>query len=169
MGRSKLSGHWVWLLCLVGNLATEARALEPQSPTLHPPPPLTGPVTLEDPRSWTTGPVRRMPTSPTTTRVVTLRAVRTERHEGFDRTVFEFDGMQIPRYEIKYMKEGQTPKFGGSAEEIPMVGQAFLKVRFYPAKVHGNCSRAKELQNPSYSRWLDTIHIQEKPDWNSLG
>lgn len=60
----------------------------------------------------------------------TLTDVRIGDHEGFVRVVLDFTGDGVPTYEVGYA----TPPFagGGSGEEVPVLGSAYLKVRVMP-------------------------------------
>ncbi len=61
-----------------------------------------------------------------------ITAVRTARHEGFDRVVFEFDGA-LPGYEVKYADGPVTED--GSGEEVAVEGRFAVTVRMTPASV----------------------------------
>lgn len=59
-----------------------------------------------------------------------LVAVRTARHEGYDRVVFEFDG-ELPGYEVMY---AEPPiRESGSGNEVSVQGDAVVTVRMTPA------------------------------------
>ncbi|MCW8193709.1 hypothetical protein F6455_02785 [Proteobacteria bacterium 005FR1] len=64
---------------------------------------------------------------------VTLVAVRTGTHEGFDRVVFEFDE-RIPGYHFEYID--QPVRKCGSGMVAPLAGDGWLEVRMYPANAH---------------------------------
>ncbi len=66
--------------------------------------------------------------------VVTLQFVRTGRHDGFDRTVFEFAGDALPGVQISAV--GQPEAACGSGEVVSVDGTAWLAVRFQPAQAH---------------------------------
>jgi len=69
-----------------------------------------------------------------------LRAVRTARQEGFDRTVFEFEGGALPAYHIEYVDK---PVRGcGSGEAVPVRGDGWLHVRFSGAQAHTEAGEA---------------------------
>ncbi|MCZ7630687.1 MAG: hypothetical protein M5U19_17365 [Microthrixaceae bacterium] len=59
-----------------------------------------------------------------------ITAVRTARHEGFDRVVFEFDGA-LPGYEVLYAEKPVTED--GSGEEVAVEGPFVVTVRMTPA------------------------------------
>ncbi len=60
----------------------------------------------------------------------TITSVRTARHEGFDRVVFEFDG-PVPGYEVKYAD--RPIKGDASDEEVEVDGASVVTVRMTPA------------------------------------
>lgn len=66
--------------------------------------------------------------------IATLVGVRTGRHPGFDRVVFEFAGDGLPGYRIERSRE--PPRQCGSGEVVPVAGEAWLQVRFTPAQAH---------------------------------
>ncbi|WP_224363507.1 AMIN-like domain-containing (lipo)protein [Hyalangium versicolor] len=115
--------------------------------TAAPPPspsPAQGQAASEDAknREWTAGSVKlaRQGLSP-----VTLRSVRAARNEGFDRVVFEFDGPQVPGYELQYVDKPITKCGSGNPTEV--AGQAWLEVRLLPAQAHeGGKSTVTELE-----------------------
>jgi hypothetical protein len=79
---------------------------------------------------WTAGIIDRpRPDQP----VAKLVDVRTGRHEGFDRIVFEFDE-RVPGYHIEYID--QPVRKCGSGKVTPLAGDGWLEVRMYPAKAH---------------------------------
>jgi hypothetical protein len=130
--------------------APEARTPEAQTPTPTPeaqeptptpeapppaptPPPATGEAVPEDPknREWTAGNVTLKRTSQSP---VTLRSVRAARNEGFDRVVFEFDGMQLPGYRLEYVDKPVIKC--GSGDPTEVAGQGWLQVSLTPAQAH---------------------------------
>lgn len=60
-----------------------------------------------------------------------LREVRTARHDGFERIVFEFDGDEVPSHRIGYV-EGPIRQ-PGSGNRIEVAGPEYLEVRLQPA------------------------------------
>ena len=60
--------------------------------------------------------------------------VRSARHEGFDRVVFEFLGVQLPAYKIEYIDK--PVHACGSGDEVPFAGDAWLSVLFTAAQAH---------------------------------
>lgn len=62
-----------------------------------------------------------------------LTDIRTERHAGFDRVVFELDG---PRPEVAAERSAE-PHHCGSGKPISAKGDEFLDVTMQPANAHG--------------------------------
>jgi hypothetical protein len=88
-------------------------------------------------RDWTAGRVRR---EHPVTGVATLRAVRTARHDAFERIVFEFEGREVPSYGIQYVDRPIRECGSGHVVELP--GDAWLSIRFEPARGHDDEGRA---------------------------
>ncbi|WIG94567.1 hypothetical protein [Myxococcus sp. SDU36] len=88
-------------------------------------------------REWTTTPVslKRRPAQS-----VTLRSVRAGTHAEFDRVVFEFDGPQVPGYQLQYVDKPIIQC--GSGDETPLAGEGFLQVTLSPARGHDDQGRA---------------------------
>jgi len=82
-------------------------------------------------REWTAGVVKLMRQG---SMPVTLRSVRAARNEGFDRVVFEFDGPQVPGYQIEYVDKPIIKC--GSGDPTEVAGQSWLQVRLTPARAH---------------------------------
>jgi hypothetical protein len=71
--------------------------------------------------------------------VATLQDVRVGRHDGFDRLVFEFD-RNVPGYHLEYV---DRPAYAcGSGEAVYLDGDAWLLVRFQPARAHNDAGAA---------------------------
>lgn len=79
---------------------------------------------------WTAGIIDRPQLEAPAAKLV---AVRTATHDGFDRTVFEFDG-QLPGYHIEYID--RPVRKCGSGKVAPLAGDGWLEVRIYPANAH---------------------------------
>ena len=62
-----------------------------------------------------------------------LADVRAARNEGFDRVVFEFEGDEMPGYEVSYV-EGVTEC--GSGAPVELTGEAVVSVVIRPANAH---------------------------------
>ena len=82
-----------------------------------------------------------------------LADVRTGRHDGFDRVVFEFKGTAMPGYYIEYFGEPITQC--GSGNEVELTGNGALEVRFSPAQAHTDDGTptlffSDNEQNPNY-------------------
>lgn len=63
-----------------------------------------------------------------------LTRVRTGKHEGFDRVVFEFAGNAVPGYHVEYVDK--PVRNCGAGEVVPLAGQGFLLIRMQPAQAH---------------------------------
>jgi len=63
-----------------------------------------------------------------------LREVRTARHGNYDRVVFEFEGAELPGYHIEYIDK--PVRACGSGNVVPLKGDGWLEIRFYPAQAH---------------------------------
>ncbi len=68
------------------------------------------------------------------TGVAVLADVRTGRHNGFDRIVFEFRGDEMPGYHLEYIDK--PVRACGSGNVVPLPGDGWLQVRFEPAVAH---------------------------------
>ena len=68
------------------------------------------------------------------TGVALLRAVRTARHDAYDRIVFDFGDDPLPNYHIEYVD--RPVRQCGSGEPVPVAGDAWLAIRFEPANAH---------------------------------
>ena len=63
-----------------------------------------------------------------------LRSVRAARHGAFDRVVFEFAGRTPPGYRVEYVD--RSVRQCGSGEPVPLLGDAWLRVRLQPSRAH---------------------------------
>lgn len=63
-----------------------------------------------------------------------LREVRAAAHNGFDRVVFEFEGVEMPSYHIEYIDK--PVRACGSGDVVPLKGDGWLEIRFTPANAH---------------------------------
>ena len=63
-----------------------------------------------------------------------LRAVRTGKHEFYDRVVFEFEGNAVPGYVIEYVDK--PVRDCGRGKVVPVGGDGFLMVSLQPANAH---------------------------------
>lgn len=112
----------------------------------------TGPWMVErpagatpDPSGWSTGAT----SGGTTGGIAILRIVRTARHDGYDRVVFEFDS-RVPGWRIDYV---DSPQYEcGSGEAVRLAGDAWLHVAFEPANAHtdeGRPTAQRRLVDPA--------------------
>jgi hypothetical protein len=62
-----------------------------------------------------------------------LRDVRTARHDGYDRVVFEFSE-ELPNYHLEYVD--RPVRKCGSGDPTAVAGEAWLEVRLVPAHAH---------------------------------
>ena len=65
---------------------------------------------------------------------VLLREIRTAEQNGFDRVVFEFDGPEIPNYQVEYVDKPVLQC--GSGDVVQVAGDGWLEIRFNPANAH---------------------------------
>lgn len=79
---------------------------------------------------WTAGVVDRPRSDSAPARLI---AARTEGHDGFDRTVFEFD-KRLPGYHTEYID--RPVRKCGSGKVAQVAGDGWLEVRMYPARAH---------------------------------
>jgi hypothetical protein len=63
-----------------------------------------------------------------------LKAVRTGKHQFYDRVVFEFEGNTLPGYVIEYVDK--PIRDCGQGEVVPVNGDGFLMVSLQPANAH---------------------------------
>jgi hypothetical protein len=70
----------------------------------------------------------------TVTGAALLRAMRTARHDGFDRIVLDFGGDDVPAYRISYIDS--PVRQCGSGNEVPMAGEGWLSITVQPANAH---------------------------------
>lgn len=66
--------------------------------------------------------------------VAVLTAVRSARHDDFDRVVFEFAGSDRPGYHVEYVD--YPVRRCGSGDPTEIAGEGFLQVRLTPAAAH---------------------------------
>ena len=63
-----------------------------------------------------------------------LRAIRTARHTGYDRIVFDFGTDSVPNYSIEYVD--RPVRDCGAGNVVPLAGDAWLVIRLEPANAH---------------------------------
>ncbi len=130
----KKTSRW---LCIIVLLALTACTGTPQTQeTENPPPAETGkdesppsPEYAEE-GTWTAGIVKQK--TPRRTPAI-QKDIRTGRHEGFDRIVFEFQEY-LPGYVMEYIDSPVRACGSGNTVELP--GDGWLQVRFFPARAH---------------------------------
>src|ERR1700694_1721120 len=80
--------------------------------------------------TWTTRVVERQHETAKTAYTSYLKVVRVEKHHGFDRTIFEFQG-PLPDYQINYLATPFYVNEDESKERIRIAGRAFIQAGFY--------------------------------------
>ncbi|CAN5584841.1 hypothetical protein BH24ACI2_BH24ACI2_09440 [soil metagenome] len=83
--------------------------------------------------------------------VAVLKEVRAARHGNYDRVVFEFEGAELPGYHIEYIDK--PVRACGSGNVVPLEGDGWLEIRFYPAQAHdesGQPTIKNREQNPNF-------------------
>jgi len=92
---------------------------------------------LADTAAWTAGiiDVQRPAAG-----AVTLVGVRAASHAGYDRVVFEFAGADRPWIHVEYVD--RPVRDCGAGEVVPLAGDAWLLVRFYPMNAHDESGQA---------------------------
>lgn len=63
-----------------------------------------------------------------------LKEIRTAQHENYDRVVFEFEDAEMPGYHVEYIDK--PVRACGSGNVVPLKGDAWLEIRFFPANAH---------------------------------
>ena len=81
-------------------------------------------------QTWTAGIIDRPQPDSGPARLI---AVRTATHDGFDRTVFEFD-KRLPGYHTEYID--RPVRKCGPGRIAQLAGDGWLEVRLYPARAH---------------------------------
>lgn len=117
----------------------------PASPTPAPGAQMLQPENPKN-REWTAG---RVDIQRASLQPVTLREVRAARNEDFDRVVFQFDGDQVPGYQLEYIDTPVTKC--GSGDPTAIAGQGWLRVRLVPAQAHadGKVTVAERERKPA--------------------
>ena len=88
-----------------------------------------------------------------------LKAVRTGKHESYDRVVFEFEGNALPGYVIEYVDK--PVRDCGRGEVVPVGGDALLMVSLQPANAHTESGQptVRNAQLNSDSRLLQDLKL----------
>lgn len=100
---------------------------------------------------------------------VVLREVRSARHEGFDRVVFEFDGDAPPGYRVA-PTDGPVRQCG-SGRAVALAGDARLHVRLRPAHAHDERGeptvkeRARRLSLPKLKELKLICDFEADVEW----
>ena len=98
--------------------------------------------------------------------VAVLREVRAAEQQGFDRVVFELDGM--PGYRIGYQ---DRPVQCGSGEPVEVAGAARLQVQLLPAQAHTEAGeptvreRERHLDLPVLKELESTCDFEADVTW----
>ena len=159
----------VWLLAGCREPMPEPPAARADSPAVSRPaaaePDPAEPAEPATPGGWT---VRDTQVS-APSGVVVLAAVRTARHEGYDRIVFEFDGDTLPGFRLSYVDKPQHQC--GSGEEVWLAGDAWLSIRLEPAHAHTEAGaptvaeRARRPQLPNLLELRMTCDFEAQVEW----
>lgn len=70
----------------------------------------------------------------------TLTEVRSARHDGFDRFVWQFAEQHVPGYHIEYIDK--PVRKCGSGDTAQLAGDGWLEIRLYPANAHDEAGNA---------------------------
>ncbi|HYO95187.1 MAG TPA: hypothetical protein VER33_11780 [Polyangiaceae bacterium] len=106
------------------------------APASLPPAPPRAPSTTPEP-SWTAGIIKRASTARGSVR---LRQVRVAAHAGFDRTVFELEGPELPGFHLEYID--RPVRRCGSGDTATIAGDGWLQVSLEPAEAHDDQGHA---------------------------
>lgn len=155
-----------WLL-LAGGCGRDPGYDEPASPADAPRLPHPGQSTAPavSDTGWTAGIVRRDGRGG----IATLSAVRTARHDGFDRIVLEFRGDILPGYELEYVD--RPVRECGSGRAVELEGNGWLEIRLQPAKAHDDSGRAtvasrdRRVDLPNLVRLRSTCDFEVHVVW----
>lgn len=100
--------------------------------------------------------------------VVVLRDVRAAGQQGFDRVVFEFEGKDVPGYQVGYVERAIQC---GSGEPVEIAGEAVLEVRMTPAQAHTEAgeptvkNRERSLDLPVLKELESTCDFEAEVTW----
>lgn len=98
-----------------------------------------------------------------------LTDVRTARHPGFDRAVFEFRGEDLPGYKVAYLTGPAHDCGPGEPKEV--AGGAVLEVTFRPANAHTEAGqptvpfRERSLELPALLEIERTCDFEAVVTW----
>lgn len=115
---------------------------------------------------WTVGAIekRRPGLAP-----ATLGKIRTGRHKGFDRVVFEFRGSAVPGYHVEYID--RPVRACGSGDVVRVAGDGWLSVRLTPAQAHTDAGRPtigyreRTLRLPVLKELQSTCDFEGEVEW----
>lgn len=94
--------------------------------------------------------------------------VRSARHDGFDRVVFEFDGL-VPGYHLEYVDK--PVRRCGSGDPTAVAGDGWLEVRLTPADAHDTegkaliASRERKLDHAVLKELEQTCDFEAHVTW----
>lgn len=115
---------------------------------------------------WTAGTVeKRKPGSAP----AILGKIRTGRHKGFDRVVFEFRGSAVPGYHVEYID--RPVRACGSGDVVKVAGDGWLSVRLTPAQAHTDAGkptigyRERRLRLPVLRELQSTCDFEGEVEW----
>ena len=98
-----------------------------------------------------------------------LGEIRTGRHKGFDRVVFEFRGGAMPGYHVEYID--RPVRACGSGDVVPVAGDGWLSVRLTPAQAHTDAGkptiryRERRLRLPVLRELQSTCDFEGEVQW----
>jgi len=138
-------------VCFFFGLLAVACKKEPGSVVAQPAPPKTlqqqaEPLDASAPAEepWT---ARTVTVSREEPPAIILKTVRSARHDGFDRVVFEFEGSRLPGYQVEYVDKPVEKCGSGAPVAIPHDG--LLRVRMSLAQAHTDEGEATVTDSPS--------------------
>lgn len=114
----------------------------------------------------TLNPIQRA--GPTAPPVMTLRAVRTAAHAGYDRVVFEFGEGPLPGYYVSYVDDVYAC---GSGDAVKVAGASRLSVRLQPAQAHDDSGdvtiveRRRRPALPTLRELTITCDFEAQVEW----
>ena len=133
--------------------AAEDGAVSAPADSLEPPAVLT--FSNDEPQNWTRGTLER----PSTVQemVALLTAVRTGRHEEFERIVLELSdqGLGVPGYHVEYIDKPLHEC--GSGEQVFPVGDGWLEIRMQPLDAHTPEGQPTVSHRPVATPGLDNV------------
>ena len=97
-----------------------------------------------------------------------LRRVDTANCAGFERVVFQFDGVQTPGYRVEYIDK--PVRQCASGQVITVAGDAWLEVRMIPAQAHDAgggtvANRNRMLNYPNLRQLVETCDFEGHETW----